>query len=224
MNPDKLFDYLDGKLAPSERQEMETKLTTDTQLQRQLAVAREIHRGMSGARRPREVFPTAEDVAAAERGGRLGRRIATACIALVLLNVLFGLGVIAVKNRKTMSNDREVMLREQLALSLGAAGQNALPVPSFAASEIQLVAPRNEWETIVARVTAVAESIGGSAARGLAADDALTVVVDIASSRESEFRQLVATASPPAVSDDDNAAAARSDRTIVQVRIADARK
>ncbi len=228
MNPDKLFDYLDGKLAPSERQELETKLTTDIQLQRQLAVARGIHRGMSGSHGAREVFPTPEDVAAAERGGRLGRRIATACVALVLLNVLFGLGVIAVKNRKTMSNDREVMLREQLAASVGAAAQNALPVPSFAAAEIHLVAPRAEWEAIAARVTAAAESIGGSAARGLPADDALTVVVDIASSRESEFRQLAAsalpTAPPPAGSDDGNAAAARSDRTIVQVRIADARK
>ncbi len=227
MNPDKLFDYLDGKLSPSERNELETKLADDTQLQRQFAVAREIHRGMGGSRGSREVFPTPAEVAAAERGGRLGRRIATACVALVLLNVLFGLGVIAVKNKKRLGSDREAMLREQLAASLGAAAQNALPVPSFVAAEIRLVAPRAEWETIAARVTAAAESIGGSAARGLPADDAVGVVVDIPSSREADFRQLIAAGasasnSAPAAKPDAIASKDSDQRTIVQVRIAEA--
>ncbi|MBA3884014.1 MAG: hypothetical protein H0X73_15225 [Chthoniobacterales bacterium] len=222
MNPDKLFDYLDGKLSPSDRDELEAKLAVDSQLQRQLAVAREIHRGMSGSQRAREVFPSPDDVAVAERGGKLGRRIATACVALMLLNVLVGLGVIAFKNKKPVSNEREAKMRQQLATSLGAAAQNALPVPSFAAAEIQLAARRTEWDTIARRITGAAESVGGSAARGLPADDALTVVVDIPSSKEPEFRQLLSPAGasgahPPAIAE----AAAATDRTIVQVRIAD---
>src|ERR1039457_3694252 len=42
MNPDKLFDYLDGKLSAQERAALEEKLTTDPLLQRELAIAREI--------------------------------------------------------------------------------------------------------------------------------------------------------------------------------------
>lgn len=225
MNPDKLFDYLDGKLSPADRDELEKKLASDHQLQRQLAIAREIHRGMRASQGAREVIPSAEDLAAAQRGGRLGRRIATACIALVLLNVLFGLGVIAAKNKKRTTPEHESMLRQQLAQSLGAAAQNALPVPSFAAAEIHLAAPRSDWEKTATRVTAAAEKIGGSAARGLPADDAATVVVDIPSSRESEFRQLIsadASAATAVAGEKDGAASSGSEqRTIVQVRIAD---
>ena len=43
MNPDKLFDYLDGRLAPSERAALEERLMSDKQLQREFAVARQIH-------------------------------------------------------------------------------------------------------------------------------------------------------------------------------------
>lgn len=229
MNPDKLFDYLDGKISPADRDELEKKLASDSQLQRQLAIAREIHRGMRGSQGAREVIPSAEDLAAAQRGGRLGRRIATACIALVLLNVLFGLGVIAMKNKKRTTSAHEAMLRQQLAQSLGAAAQNALPVPSFAAAEIQLAAPRSDWENTAARVISAAESVGGSAVRGLPAEDAATVVVDIPSSREGKFRQLIkADESAPttaAAEEKDGAASSGGDqRTIVQVRIADRTK
>src|SRR6266851_5335432 len=46
MNPDKLFDYLDGKLSETERAALEERLTSDQQLQREIAVARRIHAGM----------------------------------------------------------------------------------------------------------------------------------------------------------------------------------
>src|SRR5437588_51648 len=46
MSPDKLFDYLDGKLSTRERAELEQRLTSDQQLQRELAVARRIHASM----------------------------------------------------------------------------------------------------------------------------------------------------------------------------------
>jgi anti-sigma factor RsiW len=42
MNPDKLFDYLDGRLPAPERAALEKQLISDRQLQRELAVARQI--------------------------------------------------------------------------------------------------------------------------------------------------------------------------------------
>src|SRR4029453_3884015 len=46
MNPDKLFDYLEGRLPASERVALEEQLMRDEQLQREFAVARQIHAGM----------------------------------------------------------------------------------------------------------------------------------------------------------------------------------
>src|SRR5207237_4820120 len=48
MNPDKLFDYLDDRLPAAERAALEERLMLDKQLQRELAVARQIHAGMRG--------------------------------------------------------------------------------------------------------------------------------------------------------------------------------
>src|ERR1700712_5177334 len=97
MNPDKLFDYLDGKLSPADREQLEQQLANDSQLLRQLAVARDIHRNMRGSR---EVIMPSDDPAVAQGAGRLGRRIAIAAIVLVFANVLVGVIVIAGKSRK----------------------------------------------------------------------------------------------------------------------------
>lgn len=225
MNPDKLFDYLDGKLSPADREQLEEKLMSDSQLRRQFNVAREIHRGGG---RSREVIPPSEDPAAAQRSGVLTRRIATACAALVLINVLVGIAVIFAKNRKKDDfTSREESIRQQLAQSLGAAAQNALPPPTFESEEIRLTAPRAEWENIASRIISAATSFEGSATKGLPAEDMMTVVADVPSSREKEFRQAIssaATISPmPAVSKGANiqTAAAPYERTIVQVRIAE---
>src|SRR5438093_10892237 len=48
MNPDKLFDYLEGRLSQGERAALEEQLMSDKQLQRQLAAARQIHGGLLG--------------------------------------------------------------------------------------------------------------------------------------------------------------------------------
>src|SRR4029077_800122 len=57
MNPDKLFDYLEGKLSPSERAELEERLMSDPQVRRELTVARKIHSDM---RDSREILGVAE--------------------------------------------------------------------------------------------------------------------------------------------------------------------
>ncbi|MGI9088239.1 MAG: hypothetical protein ACR2HH_10950 [Chthoniobacterales bacterium] len=219
MNPDKLFDYLDGKLSPAETEELEKQLPNDSQLLRQLAIAREVHRKLPGTR---EVVMPSDDPADAERAGRLGRRIATAAIALVALNVFIGIVFIAGKNRKeTHAPAQEAAIRQQLAASLGAVGQRALPAPSFVEDEIRLEAPRAGWEAVGARVLQAAEKCGGSAAKGLPDEAALSVVAEIPSNRVAEFRQLLKPGSSPSPETNASPAASPNERTVVQVHIAE---
>lgn len=217
MNPDRLFDYLDGNLSPADRAEVETRLTSDPALQQQLAIAREIHRGMRGTRERREVTMPITDPAVAARGARLSRRIGAACAVLVLVNVLIGLAVISVKNkRSTNPSSHEAAIRQQLAASLDAAAQSALPPPTFASAEVQLSAPRAEWESTTATIIAAAENCGGSGVKGLPEENAAIVVVDVPATRENEFRRLISAPNATA------SVAKEGDRTIVQIRIAEA--
>jgi len=226
MNPDKLFDYLDGKLSPAERTQLEEKLMSDPQLRNQFNIARAIHRAGGGSR---EVTVESEDAAAIERSGKLGRRIATGAAVLVFLNVAIGLAVIVGKNKKSELNTKEASIREQLVASLGAAAQNAMPPPSFSAEEMKITAPRAEWETIAERIIAGATAFGGSAAKGLPDDAMMTVIVDIPSSRDAEFRQALSSAAKitpmpaiaPGTREETAGSNEKNERTIVQVRISE---
>ena len=228
MSPDKLFDYLDGKLTPADRAQVEEKLMADPQLRQQFNIARDIHRS---GRDVREVVLPPEDPAAVQRKGVLARRIATAAAALVLINVLAGLAVITFKNKKGPSvSSKEAAIRQQLALSLGAAAENAMPAPTFVADEIKITAPRAQWEQIAERVLSGATAFGGSAAKGLPDENMLTVVADIPSARDAEFRKVLTSAAAmtpmPAIAPGSTGGTAASgeanQRTIVQVRIAEA--
>lgn len=188
MNPDKLFDYLDGKLTPADRTALEEKLMSDAQLRAQFQIAREIHRtgGVS-----REMVQPVEDPAEIERGGRLGRRILIGAIVLVFANVFIGLGVIAFKSKKPAAVDaREAEIRRQLAASLGAAAQNAMPAPSLSDDVIALTASKTEWDNLSASIGAAAEACGGSALKD-ASDAGVTMTVSLPRARVAEFRQRV---------------------------------
>ncbi len=219
MNPDKLFDYLDGKLSPADREQLEKQLANDSQLLRQLAVARDIHRNMGSSR---EVILPEENSAAMQRAGQLGRRIATGAFVLVLLNVFVGIAVIIGKNHgNPKAKAQEATIRQQLTASLGAASQNALPAPSFVEEEIRIPAPRDQWATVAARVFQAAQTCGGSAAKGLPNDSMLTVVADLPTARLAEFRQLLAPTAAAASPAENTGAPVPNERTIVQVRIAE---
>lgn len=220
MNPDKLFDYLDGKLPPGERAQLEEKLMSDEHLRREFTVAREIHRGGGVSR---EII-VPED---AERGGRLGRRIAIVAIALVFANVIGGLSFIAYKNKKTpAARAGEDAVRRQVASSIGAAAEKALPVPTFVPAEVEITAPRAEWENVASRVMAAATAMGGEAQKGVPNEDMMTVLADIPSAREAEFRLAVTSTSaispPPAAGQATAPPIDPNQRSIVQVRIAEA--
>src|ERR687884_2137307 len=112
MNPDKLFDYLDGRLPNWERSQLETRLLSDSQLQRDLEIARQIHSQTGGELR--EVLLERDDRTAA-RGRKLALRVGSAFILLMALNVGVGLWLIA--RHETANPNRhllEAKMREQI--------------------------------------------------------------------------------------------------------------
>ena len=201
---------------------------SDAQLRQQFNIAREIHRSGSGERR--EVVVASDDPADAERAGKLGRRIATAAVVLVFLNVAVGLAVIAGKNWKPKPDRKEAEIRQQLEASLGAAAQNAMPAPSFSEAEMNLTAPRTQWDRMADTIVTGATAFGGSAAKGLPDENQMTVMVEIPKHREAEFRRAVTSAASinpmpafaPAVKQDAESSEQKDERTILQVRIAEA--
>ncbi|MGZ4966433.1 MAG: hypothetical protein ACXWGY_08375 [Chthoniobacterales bacterium] len=187
MNPDKLFDYLDGKLSPADRAELEEKLMSDARLRREFNIAREIHRSGGDSR---EVIVGSADAAIAARGALMARRIAIGAIILVFLNVFIGLGVITARRQKPSANAKDAAIRQQLANSLGTAAKSAMPPPSLNDEEIQLSAAKSEWGNLSAAVVAAAEACGGSAIKDEAEGNTV-VTASVPRDRVPEFRKKV---------------------------------
>jgi hypothetical protein len=192
MNPEKLFAYLEGILPEQEHIELERQLATDPQLQRELAIAREMHRRSRGSR---EIIGESEDIDIPPPSGKLGRRVATAFAFLVLVNVLVGIAFIIGKKRSDKPADlraRELAMRQQLTASLQKTAETALPVPTLAADEIHLFASANEREALANNIVMLANQCGGSAAKAPADDTGITVLADLPAIREDEFRRALA--------------------------------
>ena len=193
MNPEKLFDYLEGNLTAEERAQLEAQLATDPQLQRELAIAREMHRRSRGSR---EVLGESEemDIPSAP-SSKLGRRLIVAFALLVLVNVLVGIAFIIGNKKSEKPADlraRELAMRQQLTASLQKTAETALPAPTLAADEIHLSAPANEHEALANNVVMLATQCGGSAAKAPPDNAGITVLADIPANREDEFRQAIA--------------------------------
>jgi hypothetical protein len=193
MNPDKLFDYLEGRLPAAERAALEDQLISDQQLQRELAIARRIHAGMGGG--SREVLLAAEaDVS--KRGRKMALRVGAAFIILMAVNVGAGLWIIA---RHESRNPNRALLeaqaREQIMKSLEQAADRALtPSASFGVSEITISAAQGRLDVVANEVVSLAGRLGGSATKGLPDKHRVGVLVDIPSSREAEFRAAIGSA------------------------------
>src|SRR4029077_18761296 len=107
MSPDKLLDYLDGKLPEWERSQLEERLLSDSQLQRELEMARQIHARTRGDLRE-VLLENDNDTAVLGRKGPL--RAGSAFIFLIGLNVAIGLWLIA---RHEMANPNRKLLEMQ---------------------------------------------------------------------------------------------------------------
>ena len=218
MNPEKLFDYLEGKLSETERTQIEERLAADPQLQRELAIAREMHRRSRGSR---EVLLEDEEPEIPSPAKPLGRRLITAFAALVLLNVLVGIAFIIGK-KGDRTGEREAATRQQLTESLQRTAETALPMPTIA-DDIFLPAFVDERERIADSVILLATQAGGSAAKAPPDEKRITVIVDLPSTRADEFRRSLAPLAPPDYSPPPpDPSAAPDKRTIMQVRIGEA--
>jgi hypothetical protein len=204
MNPDKLFDYLEGRLPAAERAVLEQRLISDTQLQRELAVARQIHAGMRGDSRE-VLLPPTQDVT--EQGRKMALRVGAAFMVLMVVNVGIGLWLIA--RHETKNPNRallETQMREQIAKSLEQAAATFTPAP-LGVNEIMVPAASGKLGAVADEVVTIASRLGGSATKGLPDQGRLSVLVDLPSNRELEFRAAISSisgatetaASPPTV-------------------------
>ena len=218
MSPEKLFDYLEGKFGAEESAAFEQQLATDPQLQRELAIAREMHRRARGSR---EIVGDQDpDIPLPAKG--LGRKVLTAFAALVLLNVIVGI-VFIVGNKKGTGElrAREEATRQQLAISLQKTAENSLPLPTIG-NEIRLPVALTERDRIADNVVQLAQQAGGSAAKAPADDKGVTIVIDLPSTRADEFRRSLTPLAPPDYSPAPEPSPSAEKRSILQVRVGDA--
>jgi len=218
MSPEKLFDYLEGKFGAEERDAFEQQLAADPQLQRELAIAREMHRRSRGSR---EVMLESDEPEIPLPAKPLGRRVITAFAALVLLNVIVGIVfIIGKKNGTGELRAREAATREQLASSLQKTAETSMPLPTIG-DEIRLPAVPGERERVAGNILLLAQQCGGSAAKAPPDDKGITVVVDLPSLRADEFRRALAPLAPADYSPRPEQSPSAEKRTILQVRIGD---
>jgi len=188
MNPDKLFDYLEGRLPTGERAALEERLISDKQLQRELAVARQIQAGMRGDSRE-VVLPARPDVT--EKGRKMALRIGTAFIVLMGVNVGFGLWLIA--RHETRNPNHELLenqMRQQIAKSLERAAATFTPAP-LDIDEIRVPAPSGKLEAVADEVVKIASRLGGVAVKGLPDNHRLGLLVDLPANRYAEVRAAI---------------------------------
>jgi len=187
MNPDKLFDYLEGRLPAGERAALEERLISDKQLQRELAVARQIHAGMHGDSREVLLAPQPD---VTEQGRKMALRVGVAFIILMAVNVGFGL-IVRHETRNPNRALLETQMRQQIAKSLEHAAATLTPAP-LGVSEITVPAAAGKLDTVANEVVTIASRLGGSATKGLQDRDRVSLLVDVPSNREQEFRAAIA--------------------------------
>ena len=190
MNPDKLFDYLEGRLPAGERAALEERLISDKQLQRELAVARQIQAGMRGESRE-VVLPDRPDLT--EQGRKMALRIGTAFIVLMGVNVAFGLWLIARHETRNPNHELlEKQMRQQIAQSLERAAATSPAPNALGVSEITVPVAAGKLDATADEIVTITSRFGGSATKGLQDQGRLSVLVDLPANREPEFRAAIA--------------------------------
>jgi len=191
MNPDKLFEYLEGRLSPKERAALEEQLISDEQLQREFAMARQIHAGMRGDSQE-VVLPAPPDVR--EQGRKMAIRIGVAFMVLMFVNVGIGLYFIFWHESKNPNRPLlEAQMREQIAKSIERAAPLTPAPNALGVTEITIPAEKGKLDAVADKVVALVSELGGSATKGVPDAGRLSILVDVPANRESEFRAVVAT-------------------------------
>lgn len=192
MNPDKLFDYLDGNLTDYERTDLEQRLMEDPQLRREFEVARKIHSGMQtkGSER-REVFGELPEETAA-RGRQLARRVALAFGVLVFVNVLLGLLYIA--HHESQNPNRALLenqTREQLRKALDQAVATSLTPPPIGIGELEVTAEKGRTEEVADGIVKLTSRLNGTATKGVPDQGRVEVLAELPGNRVNDFRNAL---------------------------------
>jgi hypothetical protein len=191
MNPDKLFDYLDGRLPNWERSQLEERLLSDSQLQRELEIARQIHTQTRGEFR--EILLEGQNGATA-RGRKLALRVGSAFILLIGLNVAIGLWLIA--RHETANPNRKLLetkMRDQITKSLEHATHQTLTPPPLDVNDITVPVASGRLNAVADQIVSIVNGLGGSATKELPDPHRLGVLVDIPADKETQFRSAIAT-------------------------------
>ena len=191
MNPEKLFDYLEGRLSPKERAALEEQLMSNKQLQREFAVARQIHAGMRGDSQE-VILPAQPEVS--EQGRKMAIRIGVAFMVLMFVNVGIGLWFIFRHESKNPNRPLlEAQMREQIAKSIERAAATLTPAPNpLGVSEITVPAETGRVDAVAERGVAIVSRFGGSATKGVPDAGRVSILVDLPANRESDFRNAIA--------------------------------
>jgi hypothetical protein len=190
MNPDKLFDYLEGRLSPRERAALEEQLMSDKQLQREFAAARQIHAGMRGDSQE-VILPAQPEVS--EQGRKMAIRVGVAFMVLMFVNVGIGLWFIFRHESKNPNRPLlEAQVREQIVKSIERAGA-LTPAPyALGVTDITIRAETGKLDTVADKVVGIVSELGGSATKGVPDAGRLSILVDVRANREEEFRGAIA--------------------------------
>jgi hypothetical protein len=191
LTPEKFFDYLEGKLAPPERERLERALIADPELQRQFVSARQIHRSLE---RPPNESP------AVTRAGARGRQLAAAFAVLVAMNVALGLFYIFRANKPSteVEKARQEAFRHQLQSSLEKSAAAAFTPPTLGIKPVTIAVPRERQEAVAQKIVAAATKAGGSATKDLPNDANIRLLVLVPASAEAQFRETLRGLGAPA--------------------------
>jgi len=193
MNPDKLFDYLDGKLPDHEREAVEQRLMSDATARREFDVARRIHSSMRENQSDRpEILDELSDETAA-RGRRLARQVGLAFIVLVAMNVFLGLVYIA--HHESKNPNRQLLdqqAREHLRQSLENAAAATLTPPPLGISELRVTAEGGQSEAVADEIIDTAQKSLGSATKGVPDNARIEVLVEMPPNYAAEFKNSLA--------------------------------
>jgi len=214
MNPDKLFNYLDGKLSAAEREKLEDELIRDPELQRQFGMARKIHERMSGE--AREVVLD-EPPPGAARSRQIMRRVMIVFLALIFVNTIVGVVVIGLlENKRRQARVATDHNRSDMAVALQKAAEGALPPPTLV-DEIKIAVSARELDAMVEKISAAAKQVNGSAAKNLSNENGTLIFAEIPVDRVAQFQDALAKLG--AVVPPSSSQAPGSGNAILQIRL-----
>ena len=165
-------------------------MMSDKQLQREFAVARQIHAGMRGDSHE-VVLPAAPDVP--EQGRKMAIRVGVAFMVLMFVNV--GIGLWFIFKHESSNPNRpllEAQMRTQIAKSIERAATLAPAPNALGVSEITVPAENGRLDAVADEVVAIISRFGGSATKGVSDAGRVSILADVPANREPDFRNAIA--------------------------------